>query len=267
MQILVCASYVAVLASGVVNAQPAMPEMHVEAASDELTAEEPQSPAPVEAPMAPAATTLTEEPVPTPEIQPAEEVQTATLREGTRVVVMMNDEISTMESVVGDRFGVTVLHDVVEQDTVVIPQGATGYGEVTFRSGKGGFGKPGILGIALRQVEVGETIYALDGRYREEGGNKNTAVAATWFAVGIFSGFIRGKPGVIPKGRELRARTGEDIDYVIGAAPPPVPVPEYPEQAAQRKSVNDVEITPSLSPTEEHQKSINQQLPAQPESE
>jgi hypothetical protein len=262
MQILVCASYAALLASGAVNAQPAMPETHVESAPDELTAEEAQSPKPIDQPMAPSETVPAETPV--PEIPTIEAVQTATLPEGTQVVVMMNDEISTLESAVGDRFGVTVLQDVVDRDTIVIPQGATGYGEVTFRSGKGGFGKPGILGIALRKVEVGENNYALDGRYREEGGNKNTAVAATWFAVGIFSGFIKGKAGVIPKGRELRARTGEDIDFVIGAAPPPVPVPENPEQP---ELADEIEISPSLLPTDENQPSINEQVPAQPESE
>ena len=126
---------------------------------------------------------------------------------------MMNEEVSSKTCKTGDHFGVTVLHDVVGQGAVVIPAGTLGNGEVTFCTNKGGFGKPGILGISLRAFVLNGKNVLLDGRYREEGGNNNGATAATWFAVGIFSGFITGKAGVIPKGRELRARTGEDLAF------------------------------------------------------
>ena len=129
---------------------------------------------------------------------------------------MTDAELSTKASKVGDKFQVTVLHDVTDGATVVIPKGTIGTGEVTFATNNGGFGKPGILGISLRNLELNGAKVLLDGRYREEGANKNGATVATWFAVGVFSGFIKGKPGVIPKGRELKARTGEDITLVPG---------------------------------------------------
>jgi hypothetical protein len=147
-----------------------------------------------------------------------------TLPAGTPVVVMLNEELSTMTSHVGDGFSVTVLHDVTAADgAVVIPKGTIGKGEVTFATNKGGFGKPGILGISLRDMDIGNRRVALDGRYREEGKNNNDATAATWFAVGIFSGFIKGKAGVIPKGRELKARTGEDIAIIPAPLPAATP--------------------------------------------
>lgn len=264
MQKKLCASFAALLASGVVNAQPAMPEVYGKPPSVDLVATESLSATPIDEPMSPSKTELAEELAPVPDIPSEDDVQKAMLPEGTPIVVMMNDEISTSQSNVGDRFGITVLHDVVDRDTIVIPQGATGYGEVTFRTRKGGFGKPGILGIALRKLEIGKNMVALDGRYREEGHNKNGAVAATWIAVGIFSGFITGKPGVIPRGRELKARTGEDMPFIVGAPPPPVPVPENPEQP---EMVNGIETTPSPLPTEENQPSTNEQLPAEPGAE
>lgn len=132
---------------------------------------------------------------------------------------MLNDELSTVTSHVGDLFKVTVLNNVAVGDLVVIPEGTTGTGEVTFATNKGGFGKPGILGIALRWLDLNGRKIALDGRYREEGKSNSNATAATWFAVGIFSGFIRGKAGVIPKGRELKARTGEDIAVAAATQP------------------------------------------------
>lgn len=143
----------------------------------------------------------------------------ATLLAGTPVVVMVNEEISTVSCQVGSRFGVTVVQNITGQGAVVIPAGTIGSGEITFCTKKGGFGKPGILGISLRTLDLNGKQVLLDGRYREEGRNNNGATAATWFAVGVFSGFITGRAGVIPKGRELRARTGEDIAFEPGTAP------------------------------------------------
>ena len=130
--------------------------------------------------------------------------------------VMLDEELSSQTHGVGDKFTVTVLEDVVDRDTVVIPKGSIGHGKVTFATAKGGFGKPGIIAISLTKLELADREVELDGRYREEGRNKNGAVVATWLAVGVFSGFIKGKPGSIEKGRELVAKTGEPIEYRVG---------------------------------------------------
>lgn len=149
----------------------------------------------------------------------------AALAAGTPVFVMLDADLSTMTAKLGDRFPVVVLHDVIEHGTIVIPRGATGHGEVTFTTNKGAFGKPGIIGITLRQLQIGGRQFALSGRYREEGANNNGATAAAMFTVGVFSAFIKGKPGVIPRGRELKARTGEPIAFTVGlSATPPPPV-------------------------------------------
>ncbi|MBL0916604.1 MAG: hypothetical protein IBJ13_14190 [Sphingopyxis sp.] len=181
-------------------------------AAEPVVADAPAVPA-IEAAV-PAAATLPEAPA-----------IAATLATGTVVFVMLDADLSTMTARLGDRFPVVVLHDVVDQGTVVIPKGAPGYGEVTFTTNKGAFGKPGIIGITLRHMQIGDRQVALSGRYREEGANKDGATAATMFAVGVFSAFIKGKPGVIPRGRELKARTGEPIAFTIGiSATPPEPI-------------------------------------------
>lgn len=180
----------------------------------------------------------------------------ATLVAGTPIIVMTNEEISTASCWVGGHFGVTVVQDVTGQGGVAIPAGTTGSGEITFCTKKGGFGKPGILGIALRTLDLNGKQVLLDGHYREEGRNNNGATAATWFAVGIFSGFITGRAGVIPKGRELRARTGEDILFAPGAAPsaavPPAGAGAQPASAATpsagaRQPGDDGKVSPPPS--------------------
>lgn len=139
---------------------------------------------------------------------------------GTPVFVVLDQDLTTTTSRVGDQFQVTVEYDVVDGVTVVIPKGTIGRGEVTFVTKRGGFGKGGIIGIALRDLELSGGKVPLDGHYREEGRSRSGATAATFFAVGVFAGFIKGNETGIPKGRELKARTGEDIAYTPGASPP-----------------------------------------------
>lgn len=169
----------------------------------------------------------------TPAPPAAAAVATAVLPGGTPLKVMLNTELNTKQNHTGDKFEVTVLEDVVQDSTIVIPKGAIGHGEIIFAADRGGFGKAGLIYIALRTLDLGEKSVLLDGRFREEGKDNNGATAATYFAVGVFAGFIKGKPGSIPKGRELQARTGEPIEFVPGAAPPPVPASAVvPEQAS-----------------------------------
>lgn len=157
-------------------------------------------------------------------------------------MVAMDKDLTTATAHVGDRFHVTVVNDVIEQGTVVIPKGTPGYGEVTFATHKGGFGKQGILGIALRYLDLNGRMVALDGRYREEGRGNDGAAAATMFAIGIFAVVVKGKTAIIPKGRELKARTGEDIAFTAGMPPPiapasapadPATMPGDPQPAAE----------------------------------
>ena len=147
---------------------------------------------------------------------PAAERSEAVLPALTPIKLMLDEEVSTNTHAKGDQFFVTVVEDVVANGTVVIPAGTRGWGEITFAAKKGAFGSPGMVSLSLRSLDLGERIVALDGRYREEGKGNGGAVFASWLAVGVFSGFIKGRSGYIEKGRELKARLGEDLTYVIG---------------------------------------------------
>ena len=150
--------------------------------------------------------------------QPAP-AQRLVLPSGAPLTVVVNNALSSQSNHVGDRFQVAVAEDVSENGVVVIPKGTIGYGEVTFSTSKGGWGKGGILGIALRYLELnGETV-ELDGRYREEGRQRDGAASATMFAVGIFAALVKGGASAIPKGRLLQAHTASDISYVAATLP------------------------------------------------
>jgi hypothetical protein len=133
---------------------------------------------------------------------------------GAPLTVMLNDTLSSQANQVGDRFQVVVVDDVSDRGAIVIPRGTIGYGEVTFSTSKGGWGKGGILGITLRYLELNGKTVELDGRYREEGKQRDGAAGATMFAAGIFAALVKGSASTIPKGRLLKAHTAADISYV-----------------------------------------------------
>ena len=149
---------------------------------------------------------------------------------GTPIVVATADDLSSTVNKVGDSFKVVVAYDVVDHGIVVVPKGTAGVGEVTFSSKKGGFGRAGLLGIALRTLDLNGKQIELDGRYREEGKDNGGAAGAVVFAVGIVGIAVTGKNSVIPKGRELKAHTGEDIAY-SAASPAVMPVETMPAPA------------------------------------
>lgn len=144
---------------------------------------------------------------------PAPQFNQHRLPSRTVVHVALDEPLTSQTHVVGDRFAVTVTDDVLADDKIAIPAGTRGFGDITFVTDRGAFGKPGIIGITLRYLEMGEKILLLDGRYREEGGNNNGITAATMFAVGVFSGLIKGKVAIIPEGRVLKARVREDYVF------------------------------------------------------
>jgi hypothetical protein len=167
--------------------------------------------------------------------QPAPVMATKALPAGTPVIVALDTELSTQSSQLGDGFFVTVVNDVMQDGTVIIPKGTRGRGEITFLTKKGSFGKPGIIGIALRDMELNGRTLLLDGRFREEGGNNSGGATATMMAGGILATpialLVKGKSSVIPAGRELKGRTGEDISAPAPIAENATPTPPSSEVA------------------------------------
>lgn len=144
----------------------------------------------------------------------AVEQPSVVLPAGTPVSVMLEQDLSSATNKIGDTFKVSLVRDVVAGGRIVIPQGTAGQGEVTFAGGKGGFGRAGLLMVALRSLDFadGRTV-ALEGRARQEGKDRSGAMVATWVAVGIFAGVIKGKGGTMNRGRQIDGRTSEPATF------------------------------------------------------
>lgn len=145
---------------------------------------------------------------------------TRTLAANTEVLLSMNEELSTKKNEEGDTFYMTVVHDVVQDGYIVIPKGARATGEITWRTGKGAFGKSGKMEIELRYIDIGGKRVPLIGSFRQEGEGNTVATVGGVILAGVFAAFITGKSGRIPAGRELSVRTKEELAFAVPTTAP-----------------------------------------------
>ena len=188
-------------------------------------------------PAAPSAvsTPAASAPVPVQAIVPLVQPQSA-LPSNTEIAMTMNEDLTTKGGRIdeGHMFRLTVSQDVRLGNYIVIPRGTPAFGEVTWLTGKGAFGKSGKMEIDLRYVDLNGRRIPVTGHYRQEGEGNTVATIAGVIAVGVFSAFITGKSARIPQGRELKAFTSEPVPVLLPAAAPVVAAP--------------VQVTPAVAP-------------------
>ena len=136
----------------------------------------------------------------------------AMLPANTEVVVSMNEELNSKKfKKAGKTFQLSVASDVVLGDYVVIPRGTPAYGIVTWRTGKGAFGKSAKMEFDITHADLNGRRIPLKGHFRQEGrGNTGAAVGAA-VAVGVFGAFVTGKSAIVEQGREFKVYTTEAL--------------------------------------------------------
>lgn len=134
---------------------------------------------------------------------------------GSEISLAMSQEINSTENREGDTFPLSVVSDVRLGDHIVIPRGTRAVGEITWRTGRGAFGKSGKMDIALRYIDLDGARIPIEGTFRQEGNGQTLATVAGVIAVGIFAGFITGHRARIPAGRELMSRTAYPIPFTM----------------------------------------------------
>lgn len=154
-------------------------------------------------------------PAPAPVAEVAPQPQDVVLPAGTEILLAMATEINSTANREGETFPLTVVSDVRIGDEVVIPRGTRAIGEITWRTGRGAFGKSGKMDIALRYIDLEGQRLPIEGTYRQEGDGATVATLAGIVAVGIFAGFITGKRATVPVGRELMSRTAQPIPFTM----------------------------------------------------
>lgn len=145
------------------------------------------------------------------------------LSPNTEVVVTPNDTITTKSVKVGDKFRISTLFDVMQDGYVLIPRGTPGEATVSYRTGKGAFGKSAKMEVTFNSLDLGGRKIPLTGTFRQEGaGNTGAAVGAV-VAVGVFGAFVTGHSANITNGQQLRAHTVEPLTFAVPAGAVPIP--------------------------------------------
>lgn len=162
----------------------------------------------------------------------------------TEVAVTPNDDLTSATLKEGDSFKISTVYDVMYNGYVVIPRGTGGQAKLTYRTGKGAFGKSAKMEIEYEWLDLNGRRIALSGKHMQAGqGNAGAAVGAV-IAVGVFGAFVTGKSARIPHGQQLAAHTAEPLPISIPAGATPVPTATVlPASGASQTTV------PSAPPT------------------
>jgi hypothetical protein len=139
--------------------------------------------------------------------------QLLTLAAGTPITLAVTEEVNTSTHKEGDSFKLTVLNDVSVGQTVVIPRGTPATADITWRTGKGAFGKSGKMEFELRSLDLDGKQIPLNGSFRQEGEGNTIATGVGVIAIGIFAGFITGKRARLPVGRELMSQSLQAVPF------------------------------------------------------
>lgn len=159
---------------------------------------------------------------------------TAYLRVGTEVPLMLSEELTTKNKQLknGQRFQMAVAAAVLVQGVVVIPVGSPAVGEITEVRNKGMWGKSGHFSARVLYVVVNGRQIRLTGSFDQKGTAGGVGAAAVSAIVFVPAGFfMTGKSAILSVGTPVKAFVDEDVPLTMeaqGPAPLHVAVPAPP---------------------------------------
>jgi hypothetical protein len=116
----------------------------------------------------------------------------------------------------GDTFFMSVTTDVSIDNTVIIPKGTRGVGEVLAATGRKGFGKSGKIEIQLQYIEMNGKQHLMEGVHFQKGKSNSGALTTGIILAGPLAGFfIKGEEAEISAGTTLNFRTKNDISIDV----------------------------------------------------
>jgi hypothetical protein len=139
----------------------------------------------------------------------------AVLPANTEVLLRLDEDVNSKRKRVGDSFRLTVLQDIMLGNYVVIPRGSPAYGQVSYRTGKGAFGKSAKMEVTMDSIHLDGRNIPITGNFREEGQGNTGATVGVAVAAGVFSAFVTGRSAVFQSGREFRVATREAMRVAL----------------------------------------------------
>lgn len=159
---------------------------------------------------------------------------------GTIVEIEIAQPLSSGQQKRGDRFPIRLHAPLRAGQSVLIPAGVEGIGEVVHAEPSRGGGKPGEMLLAARYLEHdGRQVLLRAFKLGGRGGDNSGAALGASFAIGPFALFIHGNEIEIPAGTIATAKLAQDV-AATGAeglgSPAPVPTAPHPLPALADES-------------------------------
>lgn len=143
---------------------------------------------------------------------------------GTRLHLMLLNEVTSRTAHAGDRFKLRVNEAVVTDGKTIVPVGATAWGEIKSLQANGSVGKSGRLGAELLYLELPSGRVPLEGSIARKGESGGGQVAMAIVGFGIL--------GLLAQGDSARLRAGDIFIGTVARAPAaesvPLPTPASP---------------------------------------
>lgn len=142
----------------------------------------------------------------------------------SEVLLRLDEEVNSEGRKVGATFRMTVVQNVMFNGAIAIPAGTPAFGKVTWRTGKGMFGKSGKISIAVDSLQLNGRTVPLSGEFREDGRGRTGATIGIAILAGVAAAaFVTGHDAAFNAGRELRVKTLEPLAVTSPvASDPPV---------------------------------------------
>lgn len=133
-------------------------------------------------------------------VTPASPAPLVILKRDTPVELMATSEVSTADAKPGTTFKLRVNRAINVDGRLVVPVGATAFGEVLTARDSGGLGKSGQMSAKLLHIKMGDAIIPIEGETSAKGQGAGSAGAAV-----LLSGFV----GLFHRGNNAKIKAGE----------------------------------------------------------
>lgn len=136
---------------------------------------------------------------------------------GTKVELMVINEVTTKTAKAGDRFLLKLAQPLVAGDRVLIPRGVPAWGEVTETKTNGIAGRSGKLATKLLYIDFQGTKLPLNGSPSHTGQGGNLQIVMATLALTPW--------GLIAKGNNAKLKAGDIVSGYLDQAFPPAALP------------------------------------------
>lgn len=151
--------------------------------------------------------------------QPSARDANAALPADTEIFLSTVKEVNSKKIRQGESFEMAVVRDVKMGDYIVIPRGTPATGTISYRTGKGAFGKSAKMEFVISALTLGDKIVPLKAKYRIEGSGNTGATVGAIVAAGVIAGvFVTGHSAVIAPATEYKAFTLNALPITLNAA-------------------------------------------------